>query len=69
VEFLATQPLTFVEAGDPLEADHWRRTIESKFELLNCIENQKTLFAAQQLLGDARAWWAIFNTTHPANQV
>jgi hypothetical protein len=57
------------EASEPLEADHWLYTIESKFDLLNCIENQKTLFAAQQLLGDARAWWASFTATHPANQV
>jgi hypothetical protein len=27
------------------------------------------LFAAQQLLGDARAWWANFTATRPANQV
>jgi hypothetical protein len=47
VEFLATQPPTFTEASEPLEADHWLSTIESKFNLLNCIENQKTLFAAQ----------------------
>jgi hypothetical protein len=67
VEFLATQPLTFTEAGELLEADHWLCTIESKFELLHCTENQKTLFAAQQLLGDARAWWASFIATRPAN--
>jgi hypothetical protein len=36
VEFLATQPPTFTEASETLEADHWLRTIESKFELLNC---------------------------------
>jgi hypothetical protein len=47
VEFLAIQPPTFAEASEPLEANHWLRTIESKFELLNCMENQKTLFAAQ----------------------
>jgi hypothetical protein len=56
VEFLATQPPTFTEASEPLEVDHWLHTIESKIELLNCTENQKTLFAPQQLLGDARAW-------------
>jgi hypothetical protein len=39
VEFLATEPPTFIEASEPLEADHWLCTIESKFELLNCIEN------------------------------
>jgi hypothetical protein len=68
VEFLATQPPTFTEASEPLKADHWLHTIESKFDL-NCTENQKTLFAAQQLLGDARAWWASLTTTHPPNQV
>jgi hypothetical protein len=69
VKFLPTQPPTFTEASEPLEADHWFRTIESKFDLLNCTENQKTLFVAQQLLGDARAWWASFTTTRLANQV
>jgi hypothetical protein len=47
VELLATQRPTFTEASEPLEADHWLRTIEFKFDLLNCTENQKTLFAAQ----------------------
>jgi hypothetical protein len=69
VEFLATQSPTFTEASEPLEADHWLHTIESKFDLHNYTENQKTLFAAQQLLGDARAWWASFTTTRSANQV
>jgi hypothetical protein len=69
VEFLATQPPIFTEASELLEADHWLRTIESKFNLLNCTKNQKTLFTAQQLLGDARAWWANFTTTCPINQV
>jgi hypothetical protein len=27
------------------------------------------LFVVQQLLGDARAWWANFTATRPANQV
>jgi hypothetical protein len=63
VEFLAIQPPTFTEASEPLEADHWLCTIEFEFELINCTENQKTLFAAQQLLGDAKAWLASFTTT------
>jgi hypothetical protein len=69
VEFLATHPPTFTEASEPLEADHCLHTVESKFDLLNCTENQKTLFVAQKLLGDARAWWASFTATRPANQV
>jgi hypothetical protein len=69
VELLATQPPIFTEASEPLEVDHWLRIIESKFDILNCTENQKTLFVAQHLLGDARALWASFTATRPANQV
>jgi hypothetical protein len=52
-EFLATDPSTFAEAGEPLEVDHWLHTIESKFRLLHCTEHQKTLFIVQQLLENA----------------
>jgi hypothetical protein len=55
-EFLETYPPLFSEGRDPLEADDWLRTIESKFSLLNCTEYQKTLYAAQQLRGPAGAW-------------
>jgi hypothetical protein len=41
--------------------------IESKFGLLHCTEVQKTLFATQQLRGNANAWWANYVTTRPAN--
>jgi hypothetical protein len=53
--------------GEPLETDHWLRTIESKFGLFRCTEHQKTLFAVQQLLGNVRAWWANFTIALPAN--
>jgi hypothetical protein len=68
VEFLTTHPPTFTEATEPREVNHWLHTIESKFELLHCTKNQKTLFVAQQLLGNARAWWANFTATCPTNQ-
>jgi hypothetical protein len=48
-DFAATHPPLFTEAGEPLEADHWIRVMESKFELLRRTEVQKTLFTAQQL--------------------
>jgi hypothetical protein len=38
-DFLATHPPTFTEAGEPLEANNWLQTIESKFGLLRCMEN------------------------------
>jgi hypothetical protein len=41
--------------------------MESKFGLLRCTEVQKTLFTAQQLRGDASAWWANYTTTRPVD--
>jgi hypothetical protein len=64
-DFLATHPLVFVDATDPLEADSWLRTTESKFGLLHYTEYQKTLYAAQQLRGTAGAWWASYIATLP----
>jgi hypothetical protein len=54
-DFLATHPLSFAEAADPLEVNKWLRIIESKFGLLHYTEFQKTLYAAQQLRGSASA--------------
>jgi hypothetical protein len=66
-EFLVTHPPLFSGGRDPHEADDWLRTIESKFNLLNCIEYQKTLYAAQQLRGPAEAWWASYTAALPAD--
>jgi hypothetical protein len=66
-DFAATHPLLFTEVGEPLEADHRLRVMESKFGLLRCTEVQKTLFTVQQLRGDASAWWANYTATRPAD--
>jgi hypothetical protein len=60
-------PPLFTEAGERLEADHWLQMMESKFRHLLYTEVQKTLFATQQLLGDASAWWANYTTTRPTD--
>jgi hypothetical protein len=46
-DFTATHPLLFTEVGEPLEADHWLRVIESKFGLMHYTEVEKTLFTTQ----------------------
>ena len=48
-DFFGTQPLLFHRTDEPLDADAWLRTIESKFALLPvpCSKANKTLFAAQ----------------------
>jgi hypothetical protein len=65
LDFLATHPPVFTDATDPLEADSWLYTTESKFGLLHCTEYQKTLYAMQQLRGAAAAWWASYIATLP----
>jgi hypothetical protein len=64
-DFLATHPPLFIDAIDPLEADSWLRTTESKFGLLHCTEYQKILYTMQQLRGAAGAWWASYIATLP----
>jgi hypothetical protein len=66
-DFLATHPPIFVDVTNPLEADSWLRTTESKFGLLHCTEYLKTLYIVQQLRGAAGAWWASYIATLPEN--
>jgi hypothetical protein len=66
-DFATTHLPLFTEAGEPLVADRWLQVMESKFGLLRCTEVQKTLFIAQQLRGDASAWWANYTITRPTD--
>jgi hypothetical protein len=47
-DFFSTQPPLFHKIEEPLDADAWLCTIESKFALLSapCSETNKALFAA-----------------------
>jgi hypothetical protein len=58
----------FHKTDEPLDADAWLRTIESKFTLLStpCSDANKALFAAQQLHSTARIWWDHYYTMQPA---
>jgi hypothetical protein len=49
LDFLATHPLVFADATNPLEAGSWLSTTESKFRLLHCTEYQKTLYTTHQI--------------------
>ncbi len=64
-DFAGTHPPIFSKVEDPLEADTWLRLMETKFELLTCTEEQKTLFATHQLRGPAASWWETFLAMQP----
>jgi hypothetical protein len=70
-DFLSTQPPLFHKADEPLDADAWLLTIESKFALLSapCSDENKALYTAQQLCGTARIWWDHYYAMQPAGHV
>jgi hypothetical protein len=70
-DFLSTQPPLFHKVDEPLDADAWLRTIESKFTLLSapCSDENKALFAAKQLRGTSRIWWDHYHAMQPAGHV
>src|SRR5438105_745993 len=53
VDFESTRTPIFTPATDPLKADNWIRTMESKFSLIRCSAQQKTSYAAKMLQGPA----------------
>jgi hypothetical protein len=70
-DFLSTQPPLFHKADEPLDANAWLHPIESKFALLPapCLDENKALFAAQQLRGTAHIWWDHYHAMQPAGHV
>jgi hypothetical protein len=70
-DFFSTQPPLFSKIEEPLDADAWLCTIESKFALLTipCADSSKAHFAAQQLRGAARIWWDNYCAMQPAGHV
>ena len=61
----------FNRTEEPLDADAWIKTIESKFDLLTvpCSKANKARFAAQQIRGSACLWWDHYNGMLPADHV
>jgi hypothetical protein len=65
------QPPLFHKTDEPLDANAWLCTIESKFALLSapCSDTNKALFVAQQLRGTARIWWDHYYAMQPAGHI
>ncbi|XP_072146351.1 uncharacterized protein [Setaria viridis] len=66
-----TQPPLFHKTEEPLDANSWIRTIESKFTLLTspCPNENKVKFVVQQLRGSTRLWWNHYHAMLPADHV
>ena len=46
-DFLKTHPHMSTPSNEPLEVEHWLRTMEQKFRLLGVTDEQKVHFASQ----------------------
>ena len=54
---MATDPPIFRGSKEPLDADFWLHTIEEKFSLIQCNDQEKINYAAHQLRDAAGTWW------------
>jgi hypothetical protein len=65
-KFRAMRPPLFTKEKEPLEADAFIRALEAMFSIftLSCSEENKAVFAAQQLRGEALIWWEHFKCSH-----
>jgi len=69
-DFEDLRPPVFTTCPEPLAANDWLRTIESKFTLLpGLTEQEKARFAAQLLQGPAGAWYATFQAMQPQGHI
>ena len=68
MEFLRSQPPTFSEAREPLDADDWLLALERKFAALHILVAEQVNFATYLLYGAAGSWWeshvSMFNAGH-----
>jgi hypothetical protein len=55
--FMATDSPIFRGSKEPLDADFWLRTIEKKFDLIQCNDQEKVNYTTHQLRDAAGAWW------------
>ena len=56
-KFLKRNPMTFDGSGEPEVADDWILDMERIFRTMLCTEQQKVIWAADTLKGNAQRWW------------
>ena len=57
-DFLRHKPAKFTGKASPNQVDAWLCKCEKIFNVMNCANEQKLLFATYLLNDDAEYWWA-----------
>jgi hypothetical protein len=55
-DFQCTKSPTFSHALEPMDADHWLKSIEKKLQVVQC-NNREVLLVSHQLSGRVADWW------------
>jgi hypothetical protein len=55
-EFQWTKPPTFSHFVEPMDVDDWLKTINKKLQVVQCINRERVLFVAHQLVGPTIDW-------------
>src|SRR3954471_20403025 len=67
--FILLKPPVFRCSSEPLEADDWIRSIECKLDMAHVAPDDRVIFAAYFLEGDAAEWWENYVVMQPDGHV
>jgi hypothetical protein len=63
-DFQRTKPPTFSHSMEPMDADDWLKTVETKLQVVQCNNREKVLLALHQLIGPVADWWDAYVEAH-----
>ena len=61
-DFFRMNPSEFHGGLDPIKAHEWVANMEGIFEIVQCSEENKVVFASHSLKGPAMRWWKSAST-------
>jgi hypothetical protein len=63
---MSHKPPTFSNSSDPLQANDWLKSMENMFNIAQCTDKEKVLYASGRLTGPATDWWDAYCAGHTA---
>jgi hypothetical protein len=63
-DFQHTKPSTFSHVVEPMDVDDWLKSIEKKFQVVQCNNRKRVLLASHQLSGPTVDWWDAYVEAH-----
>jgi hypothetical protein len=51
-----------------MDADNWLKSVEKKFQVVQCNNHEKVMLASQQLSRPAADWWDAYVEAHEESE-